>query len=162
VTTADGATGSTDGPESVKMVLPVVVHAFPPVGSRPSHSKLIAERVAAALDAAIRAGVPDYRDPTVRGGKQRIPLWNYEGAGGPRTMAQLTSSDAIDKTLNVTRYPPDYLWVADGWKAQSLPQADTGELFVATLEARVQWISPTGLRSTEPVLQEVRPTIGTE
>jgi hypothetical protein len=156
VSTADGTTGSHEGPATVRLSLPIVVHAFPPVGTRPSHSKLIAERVASAFDAAVRVGVRDYAVPTVRGFKQMMPLWDYEGAGGPRTLAQLTSSKAIDDARPaVTRYRPDYLWVADGWKVQSLPQADTGELFVATLEARVQWLAPTGLRPTEPTVAAV-------
>lgn len=155
VTTADGATGSHDGPETARMSLPIVVHAFPPAGDRPSTSKLIAERVAAALNGAITVGVRDYKDPAVRGHKQKIPLWDYEGAGGPRTLEQLTSSAVLDGKPDVRRNRPDYLWVADGWKVQSMPQADTGELFVATLEARIQWLAPTGLRVTGPTLREV-------
>jgi hypothetical protein len=155
VTTADGATGSHDGPQTVRMSLPIVVHAFPPVGTRPSASKLIAERVAAAFDAAMRVGVRDYSDTAVRGRKQTIPLWDYEGPGGERTLAQLTSSAVLDGRPTVRRNRPDYLWVADGWKAQSMPQADTGELFVATLEARVQWLAPTGLAPTGPTLAAV-------
>lgn len=160
VSTADGAVGAHDGPETVRMTLPIVVHAFPPVGSRPSGSKLIAERIAATLSAAVAAGVRDYADATVWGGKQRIPLWDYGGAP-TMTMAQLKSEAALDKPT-VTRQRPDYLWVADGWKAQSLPQADTGELFVATLEARVQWLAPTGLPETGPLLTAVNTAVTAE
>lgn len=155
VSTADGAAGTDDGPQTVNMSLPIVVHAFPPAGDRPSASKLIAQRVANALELAIRVGVVDYRDPTVRGVKQKIPLWDYVGAGGAMSMDELTSTAVLDGNPAVRRNRPDYLWVADGWKAQAIPQADSGQLFVATLEARVQWLAPTGLAITGPTLREV-------
>jgi hypothetical protein len=156
VSTADGASGAHDGPETVRMVLPIVVQAFPPVGRRPSHSKLIAERVAAALEAAIRVGVPDYHDAAVRGARQRIPLWDYSTEVA--TMEGLVSEDVL-ASPSVTRNRPDYLFVPDGWKAQSLPQVDTGDLFVATLEARVQWLAPTGVPAPGAVLQQVRQSV---
>lgn len=158
VSTADGTTVSHDGPQTVTMQLPVVVHAFPPVGSRPSASKLIAERVATALDMALAVGITDYRDPSVRGAKQRIPLWDYQPTG-VLSMAQLVSEDALAGP-SVRRNRSDYLMVSDGWKAQTLPQADSGELFVATLEARVTWLAPTGLAGPGRTLNQVRVDAG--
>jgi hypothetical protein len=156
VAPADGATGQHDGPAAVRETLPLVVHAFPDVGSRPSGSALIAQRVASALDWAVRAGVPDRGAPAVRGFKQRIPLWDYGGVNPDA----LDSEDALDSSAFVpTRTPHDYLLVADGWKANVQPEADEGQLFVATLELRVQWFSPTGLRSVGTELVGLRTDI---
>lgn len=156
VASADGATGSQEGQETVRMVLPMVVHAFPPSVSRASNSKVIAERVAAALDAAIRAGMPDYLDPTVRGRQQRIPLWDY-GGGASLSLEELSAVDL--SAASVSRLRPDFLTVSDGWKTQAMPQADTGDLFVATLEMRVQWFAPTGVPVGGPLLTAVNPDV---
>jgi hypothetical protein len=158
VATADGATGSREGPELMSMLLPIIVQAFPPSGSRPSGSKLVSERVAAALEAAVRAGVVDYADATVRGYPQRIPLWDYEG-GATLDLDGLVNEDVL-RDGPVGRLRPDYLLVQDGWKAQSLPEADEGQLYVATLEMRVQWFAPTGLRKTGPDLTGVGVSVG--
>lgn len=153
VASADGASGVREGVETVKMVLPVVVHAYPPESLRSSASKLVSERVASALDAAIRAGMLDYADPTVRGGPQRIPLWDY--AGGLSLSLEDLVDDSALQDASISRLRPDYLTVSDGWKVQSMPQADTGELFVATLEMRVQWLAPMGLVQSGALLERV-------
>lgn len=142
VNTADGNAVTQDGVNAMRNQLPIVVHAFPPDGSRPSASKLIAERVAAGLSRAIEAGVPDYQVPTIRTASKMIPLFDYGGVNPE----DYTSEEALDLAATV-RLRPDYLLVADGWKAQSVPQADEGQMFVATLEMRVQWFSAAGLRS---------------
>jgi hypothetical protein len=149
VSTADGVSTSHDVPNTMRNVLPIVVHAFPPAGSRASGSKLIAERVAAALSVAVQAGVPDRRVVGLRSRSQLIPLFDYGGINAEN----LTSEGALSMS-NPGRLRPDYLRVLDGFKAQSLPQADDGQMFVASLELRVQWFSPTGLRSTGTTLAD--------
>lgn len=154
VAPADGATVTQDGPQVMKHLLPITVMAFPQAGSRPSASRLLAERVAAAFDLAIRAGVSDYADAGVRGHTRLIPLWDYGGVNPD----DYTDEAALD-TAATFRLAPDYLRVSDGWKASSQAQADEGELFVALLEARVQWFSPAGLRSDGKLLSTVRTDI---
>lgn len=152
VSSAEGATVTQEGPQLMSNALPVVVQCYPPSGSRPSGSKLIAERVASALDLAIAAGVPDFRYPEdVRGATRLIPLWDYGGVDPD----DYESEDVLDDS-QPTRLRPDYMRVSDGWKASTQPQADTGELFVATLEMRVQWFSPAGLRSVGQPFNSVR------
>jgi hypothetical protein len=85
----------------------------------------------------------------LRSRSQLIPLFDYGGINAEN----LTSEGALSMS-NPGRLRPDYLRVLDGFKAQSLPQADDGQMFVASLELRVQWFSPTGLRSTGTTLAD--------
>lgn len=126
------------------------IQLFPEIGATGSESKLLAERAADKIVNALLIGIPDAHDPTVRGYRERIPLWDYTDSTGKPLPTEGPRSRATKRTSK------DFLIVRPGWTFQTLPMAADEQLFTAICDLRVQWFRNARLLSDGPVLKEVR------
>lgn len=140
VPAADARVGAETVRDSLNLVMQLYPELPTPGPLRAVEARLVAERAAERMIRALRAGVPDLRDPTVHSWQNRIPLWDYHDATG----APLPLSGP--ESIATRRNAPDYLLVDEGWTVHVQPEAGEDQLFVALVNVRVQW-----LRSARPI-----------
>lgn len=137
------------GVDTALATLEIVVQMFPLEGDSPTESRMLAERAAEKFGAALLLGAPDAVDPTVRGYRELIPLWDYTDEDGEPLPLEGPDSVAVNRTER------DYLKVMRGWTVQTQPEAPDDQLFVSIANLRVQWFRNARLRSTGMLLTDV-------
>lgn len=150
IDTPVGRTMPAGGVDTVRPTMPVVIQAFPVEFVDPFAAKMEAERAGEVIKNAILIGVQDALDPTVRGYRQRIPLWDYMDEENVPLPLEGEGS------ISMRRTPRDYLEVVDGWSVEVLPEASPDQLWNVNVVMSVRWFRNAREPLGGPALSEVR------
>lgn len=137
------------GVDTVMGEAALTLQLFPTEAATASASKMLAERAADLLSAALLLGVTDSVDPTVRGYRELIPLFDYTDEHGNPLPLEGPGGVATRRT------PKDFLKVRPGWTFQTIPEAPDDQLFTAICELRVQWFRNARVEPGDVVLADL-------